>query len=407
MVLLGHLAGTFYPAMIFGGAMLHFGYEKAFREGPLHLLYNGSFAVCLFFALSGYVLSHKYFTTKNAETLRSSAYKRYFRLLVPVFAAVMISFFVGSLGLYHNMEIVPITGSVLWLNTLFPFPHGDIFRAIYNGFFGVFIYGDGSYDGTLWTMATELQGSFFVYGFLLFFGDRWERILAYIAGFLLFKDGYMISFLAGMALCDLNTKMKYRVPETICIGITIMGLWMAAFSYNVNGLLSIIGLHTGVQYPDLVFGSILVLAGVAFSSYLKKLLSNGFLVWMGQLSFSVYVIQMIILGSYSCIVFSRLNQIFSYNIAAMVSIVSSIILVYLVAPYFYRWFDLGGQRLSKVLYETSYNQVSLMVQKACNFCKADRLPHVEYKIKNPLSVHSAKAEGKITETKTPHLKNHP
>ena len=86
---------------------------------------------------------------------------------------------------------------------------------------------------------------------------------------------------------------------------------------------------------------------------------------------------------------------------------SSIILVYLVAPYFYRWFDLGGQRLSKVLYETSYNQASLMVQKACNFRKADRLPHVEYKIKNPLSMHSAKAKGKITETKTPHLKNHP
>ncbi|WP_156151250.1 acyltransferase [Methanosarcina sp. WWM596] len=363
MVLVDHLLCTFYPSMFFAGRKLHFGYEDAIRDSPVHLLYNGVFAVCLFFSLSGYVLSHKYFTTRDAETVRRSAYKRYFRLMVPVFAAVMISFLVGSFGLYHHMEIVAITGSLGWLDTLFQFPHGDIFGAIYSGLFGVFFSMDNRYNGALWTMNTELQGSFLIYGFLLFFGDRWERIFAYIVGFLLFKDGYMISFLAGMALCDLNTTLKYRVPEPICISITIVGLWIAAVPYDVNGLLSLIGLNIGAQYLNLILGSILVLGGVAFSPFLNKLLSNSFMVWMGKLSFSVYVVHMIIIGSYSCITFSLLNQMVSYNVAAMATITSSIILVYLFATYFYRWFDLGGQHLSKVLYETSYNQVSLVVKK--------------------------------------------
>lgn len=173
----------------------------------------------------------------------------------------------------------------------------------------------------------------------------------------------MINFLAGMALCDLNIILKYKVPEHICIGITIVGLWTAAVHSDLNSWLSRIGFHTGEPYPNLMLGAILVVTGVAFSPYLKKLLSNGFLVWMKKLFFSVYVIHMIIIGSYSCIAFSLLNQIVSYNIAAMVTIASSIILVYFVSTYFCRWFDLGGQKFSKALYETSYNQVSLMVKK--------------------------------------------
>jgi peptidoglycan/LPS O-acetylase OafA/YrhL len=362
-VLIGHLLLAFYPAMVFEGHELHFGYENTIRVSPVHLLYNGSFAVCLFFALSGYVLSHNYFTTRDIETLKSSAYRRYFRLMVPVFAAVMISFVIGSFGLYRNMEIVAVTDCYGWLDTMLQFPRGDIFGAIYSGLFGVFIFGDGRYDNSLWTMATEFRGSFLVYGFLFVLGDRWERIFAYVIAFLLFKNGYMISFLAGMAVCDLSTTMKYKIPEVICIGITMLGLWIAAVSFDVNSLFSIIGLHIGTDYPNLICGSILVLAGVAFSPSLKKILSNSFMVWMGKMSFSVYVIHLIIICSYSCITFSLLNQIISYNVAAIVTIVSSIVLVYLIATYFYRWFDLGGQRISKALSKTSYEQVSFLTKK--------------------------------------------
>ncbi len=354
--------------MVYESRMLHFGYENAIRVSPVHLLYNGTFAVCLFFVLSGYVLSYRYFITIDIGTLRSSAYKRYFRLMVPVLAAVMISFIVDFFGLYHNREIVAVTGSYGWLETLFQFPHGDIIRAIYSGLFGVFIGGGSIYDNRLWTMATEFRGSFLVYGFLLVLRDRWERIFAYIVAallfVLLFKDAYMISFLAGMAVCDLNTKLKYDIPDSICIGITILGLWISAVSFDMKGLFSIIGLHIGTTNSNLIFGSLLVLLGVAFSPSLKKILSNRFIVWLGKMSFSVYVIHLIIIASYSCIAFSLLNQIVSYNIAAVVTIVSSIILVYLIATYFYWCFDLGGQHISRVLYNTTYTQVSLKIKKA-------------------------------------------
>ena len=226
----------------------------------------------------------------------------------------------------------------------------------------------------------------------------------YIMAYLEYLSPGTIDIMVPYGQWPLNYEAAFLSMDSYCfleIGwITAVGLWMAAVTYNVNGLLSIIGLHTGVQYPDLAFGAIFVLAGVVFSTILQKLLSNKFLVWMGRMSFSVYVIQMIIICSYGCIVFSLLNQLFSYNIAAIVSIVSTIILVYLVAPYFYELFDLGGQRLSNALYRTSYNKASLMVQKTYNFCKSGKLLPAMYEImKNPFTVHSSSVKGETKEGK--------
>ena len=66
-VMLMHFFIVLLPAMIYSDRMpSHLGnLEKIFTSTPLGLIGAGNFSVCIFFVLSGYVLTQKYFKTKE------------------------------------------------------------------------------------------------------------------------------------------------------------------------------------------------------------------------------------------------------------------------------------------------------------------------------------------------------
>src|SRR6185437_16408809 len=87
LVVFNHYALSFYPAA-FSKSLGEFHtkshLETIFFNTPLAILVNGSFAVCLFVLLSGFVLSIKYFQNRDIPHLQKSAVLRYFRLLPPI-----------------------------------------------------------------------------------------------------------------------------------------------------------------------------------------------------------------------------------------------------------------------------------------------------------------------------------
>ncbi|MBD2845513.1 acyltransferase family protein [Paenibacillus sp. IB182496] len=65
VVVISHYIQVFYPAALNGKAeQAHFKWDTWYGYSPVNLFYNGQFAVCLFFALSGYVLNVKLFDKK-------------------------------------------------------------------------------------------------------------------------------------------------------------------------------------------------------------------------------------------------------------------------------------------------------------------------------------------------------
>ena len=79
IVVIHHYILAFFPAMFFGNSKInHFAGEHEYSTSPLQLFYNGSFAVCIFFVLSGFVLSIKYLQTQDNKLLGEYALKRYF-----------------------------------------------------------------------------------------------------------------------------------------------------------------------------------------------------------------------------------------------------------------------------------------------------------------------------------------
>jgi len=93
-VMIMHFFIILVPAMIYSDRMpSHLGnIEQIFSSTPLGLIGAGNFSVCIFFVLSGYVLTQKYFKNKNKKIIIRGAMRRYIRLFVPVLAVTILSF---------------------------------------------------------------------------------------------------------------------------------------------------------------------------------------------------------------------------------------------------------------------------------------------------------------------------
>ena len=96
-VLIMHFFIVLAPALIYTSRMpARMGnFEQYFTATPLGLIGAGNFSVCIFFVLSGYVLTQKYFKTKDKNIILSSALRRYIRLFIPVLAVIIFSFLLG------------------------------------------------------------------------------------------------------------------------------------------------------------------------------------------------------------------------------------------------------------------------------------------------------------------------
>ena len=83
--------------------------KRWFYGTPARLCEDGASAICLFFILSGFVLSYKFFMDPNNryKYLVEAANWRYFRLVTPVFFSVLFSFILVKCDFMHNTHLNP------------------------------------------------------------------------------------------------------------------------------------------------------------------------------------------------------------------------------------------------------------------------------------------------------------
>lgn len=174
-VLLAHLLMSFFPYLTVyqqpGSAVTQFYvWESIVAFPPIMALLGGSFSVSLFFVLSGYVLTKKYYATENVSILQSSAVKRYPRLIIPAAVSVLFAWFLLECGLMNNDKI-PYLGGAGWPFGQYSDPV-SFWRAVYSGFIGAPIFGDVYLNSPLWTIKVELFGSLFLFSSYALFGAK-------------------------------------------------------------------------------------------------------------------------------------------------------------------------------------------------------------------------------------------
>ncbi|WP_274648835.1 acyltransferase family protein [Paenibacillus humicola] len=354
-----HFLYVFYPDNVSYGQAAGNPVVHAMAESPLGLLFQGHFAVCLFFVLSGYVLSFKYLSSGNPEWLKSGAARRYVRLAVPMAFSVLVSWVLLHFHLFANAKVGQSTGSE-WFAGFWRFD-ANAAQAVFTALYGVFFQADASYNVVLWTMHFELYGSFLVYAVLALLAGSKRRWIWYAVLLILLRDTYYLAFLSGLILCDLHISLKragFGVPKWAFLPILLCGLYLGSFSYysfdnRAFWLLLHLGVPDGLESERQLYniiGAFCVLAAILVSPALKRSLSAKMFGFLGDVSFSLYLLHMLFLGTVSCWIFTRLHAILPYGVSFLLTFGLSIAPLLFLSYGMFRLIDRNAVKLSSYLY---------------------------------------------------------
>lgn len=361
IVVISHFVVAFYPSLYNGSIdSVHTqkNLELWISKSPINLFYNGNFAVCVFFVLSGYVLSYKFFITRDKEFIVKSAVKRYFRLVFPVFISIILIFLMMKLSLFYNKEAAVLTFSEWWLGGFWNFE--PTFRhAIKNALLDVFFSHDSSYNTVLWTMSYELYGSFLIFSFIALFGTIKRRYFFYIILIFLFRDTIYLGFILGLMLADLKYSIhlfdkRFFGNYFLKLFFILFGLYIGSYPIGAPVDNSIYSYIKTDDYNTIVFyhiiGAFLVVLAVLISNKLQSFFSHKILYSLGKISFSLYLIHVIVIGSFTSWSFVNLTKYFSYSISVIISSIFSIPLLFLLSILLYKYADKVGIKLSNKVY---------------------------------------------------------
>jgi len=369
MVVLHHYLCAFYPVLIFGASsIVHIGPIEAWiAASPLNLFYNGGFAVCIFFVLSGYVLTNKFFRTKQHEVIISSAVRRYVRLMIPILFTVISAYILLAGRFYYNIPVSNITGSQ-WLasaNNYTP-SFADVLKQ---GLWGVFFESPNqfisSFNNVLWTIKIEFIGSILVFSFVSLLGDLKNRWVFYVTTALILLKTYYLAFIIGMILSDLYTgknSEKFTVKNSLVkVELLVVGLFFG--SYYLGGWWGeslCESLHLSILNSSELFRTIgagLVFIVLLKRTKLKKVFSNKIFVFLGKISFTMYLLHLLVIYSVSSLLFMALFTVLPYNISYIIMFLFTFPIVLDVSYLAHKYVDDPGVRLSRMIYDRYFRSV--------------------------------------------------
>lgn len=343
IVLLAHLRLSFFPML--PNETTPYSLAKV----PLCLLLNGGASVALFFVLSGFVLTYRFFQSGDASGLIDSIIRRWPRLAGPVVIVSLISGILMGFGFYHNIEIVSLNGSS-WMKEFFTWtPKGldDVLDALRGGLWGVFFTKECPYNMNFWTMHYELIGSIaaYLFAFVVILASKRLNWRLVAAGMLLlwFREvlrfPYISGFLLGTLLAFLHHRfrtLEWKEPFSLvltaifCVlaaGFTVpendFPSWVydALHANSVNGRLSVrYGLHSVL--------AVILLSYALWVPSIRDFLSRPLMRKLGHLSFPIYLIHLPLicsLGASSYLLLRPHGDPIAATLATLLTILATIL----------------------------------------------------------------------------------
>jgi peptidoglycan/LPS O-acetylase OafA/YrhL len=266
---------------------------------PLLLLANGHFAVHIFFLMSGFVLSLAFVRNPQLPILVSSAARRYFRLAIPSIASVLFAYGLMALGFAYVQDCARVVEHNQWLApnwNCVPTLHRALKEGLWYSCFG----GEFRYNPVLWTMTFEFHGSLLLFGVLALTSgikNRWLALLAIACFCVTYHRWPDAEFIVGGLLCMLWVErgafLTNRVAALAVLATSLYAAWrlpmhLADWSW---------GAPQEREWIGAMIGAIGVVFVAVFSPLLQRALSNRFFVWLGKISFPLYLFHLPILFS--------------------------------------------------------------------------------------------------------------
>lgn len=350
IVVFSHFAGLFYPATVHGSSqVIHTRFDVLIHETPLRFFFAGTFAVTIFFILSGFVLTLKYLSGRQ-KSLFSSAVKRYFRLMPVALVSVLFAYFLVASGLS-----VTLNGSkeVLAQHNFNP----TFLDAFIQGTVGVFTMdsrGVKFYNPVLWTLYYELLGSMLVFGLATMSRGQPKRWLLYIIALLAFSTTSFVGFIVGLILADIyvtkpNWYEKVRdMSVWYKVGLLIIAFCIAGYpGHTPDSIGNYWRMFTIIQDEvvldrsllQLIAGTIIIVLTLSWGR-LSRLLEARPLLWLGKISFTLYAVHLLFIYSFSIKFFSMFSHHFNYNISFLLTFGLSLFIIMIISEILHRYVEI-------------------------------------------------------------------
>ena len=328
-VLLWHCCLGFLPEYV--GVAKHDGITS-WQGSPFFVFLNGTAAVSLFFVLSGYILTRRYFLSGDTRMLMKGALKRWPRLMGPVLITVLISYACFHFRFYFFEKAgaslgTPFLAKFFW-STENPFPV-SFSGALLQGSFFTFFRGDSFYNSSLWTMQPELIGSFVAFGMApLFWEARKISTLSvlFLTGCLIllthFLRSELVAFPVGVAMAALLPRNTQFSVYVITVGLLLLALYLLGSSCKR------IGIYTPLSWIDptqklvtyfYILGAAIIIGLVEVVPAWHKFLSGSFWKWLGEFSFPIYLIHLVVICSLGCLVYLHYGRVAAIVVSLVVT----------------------------------------------------------------------------------------
>lgn len=345
----------------------HGGWDVTLSAYPFLFIGAGAnFSVCIFLALSGFVLAKSFHNSKL--TIPALLLKRSVRLGIPVLAASLLGWALLKSGLIFNKEIAEITRSE-WLSRHFTQLDPsfiDGLRQAWNSLLGQATL-QNSYNSVLWTMPIEFMGSILL---MLVLGSTVSRQNRTLSGiFLLFlaalcgRTFVSIMLLGASAYLLQAQRLAYQLRGRLVILIVICTLGTIPFSVSRgpywDGMVTMMQLVPTIKWHlpgftnqsnvSLWHGMAAVSLIILISGWKQAqvILSRPFFKVLGEISFPLYLTHIPALFSSGCFGFMIAHEAGgSYIVAVGVAFLAYVPTTFVLVVLMKHWVDRGAIELS-------------------------------------------------------------
>jgi len=303
IVMLGHMVRGLVPPGPGGWDGLH-----QFHSWLL----NGGAAVTVFFVLSGFILSLPFANDRSPLRVLTALLKRWPRLAALTTIACLFSWALIVLSQDNYQQAAAVTGNE-WMASHFnaPLKGHEIswMAALRDGLYQAFLSGGSRFDSPLWTMRIELFGSFaiFLMAPVLFELQHWPLRLAIVGGVInaagsAFPLTYVSDFLVGTVLAMLFAENRMpKFSNWSAAGIGLGGVYLFCFSATENHLIhapirAILPTGETAHFVWDVSAALIIMVLLG-NPFLRHVFSKNWAIWLGLLSFPIYLLHVPIMLS--------------------------------------------------------------------------------------------------------------
>lgn len=276
--------------------------------------------------------------------------------MVPVLASLIFAWATHSIVGYYYQDVKLYSGSTMY--DTFVFDRSFLY-VISEGVFGTFFRGDFSLNPPIWTISTELKGSFIVFGLLALFRRSPLRWVGYVIAAVLLYDRYYLAFPIGMALAALPPPRTDRPGlAALC---AVIGVALGSYPYY--------GVDQGLWYwlprpwnaPPFDFyhiiGATFLFEALILSRF-KSLFGSKIFRFLGRISYSLYLTHFTILSSLSAWLVLWAEPWFGYLPAVAIAALVSFPIMLITAAGFTRMVDAPAVQAADRLTRASFRLLS-------------------------------------------------